>query len=163
MILIPRGFDIPPTDLNTLIREETENLIEELRERVEIAEYELAQYKCPHCRSALSSTGGVELSERDSGTYESFQCGYSALDGVQTHPCPKDPRFPKLDEFELKTVKQGDEWLCYALGKTPYAKQLSLLRAPGKTEEQARNRVIADYNFRAGKISNTKYMDDFFC
>lgn len=122
MILIPRGFDIPPTDLKALIREETENLIEQLRERIEIAECELAQYRCPHCKSALSSTGGVELSEHDTGTYETFECGYSTLDGIQTHPCPKDPKYPKLDEFEFKTVKQGDEWMCYAVGKTPLCK-----------------------------------------
>jgi hypothetical protein len=159
MILIPRDFNIEPADLNNVIREEADLLIDELKERLEMAEQELGRYQCPHCKSGLCSVGSVELSEHDSGTYESFECGYAAIDGWQQHPCPKDPKFPKLDEFELKTVQRGDEWMCYAIGKTPYAKQLNSLSAPGRTEDEARRRVIAQYNYKAGNVSNATYME----
>jgi hypothetical protein len=159
MILIPRDFNIEPADLNDLIREEADLLIEELKERLVMAEDELGRYQCPHCKSGLCSAGSVELSEHDSGTYESFECGYAAIDGWQQHPCPKDPKFPKLDDFELKTVQRGEEWMCYALGKTPYAKQLNSLSAPGRTEDEARRRVIAQYNYKAGNVSNATYME----
>jgi len=160
MILIPRDFDIEPTNLNELIHEEADRRIEEFKEHLQFVEEELSRFQCPHCKAALSSTGPVELSEHDTGSYESFECGYAAIDGWQQRPCPKDPKFPRLEDFELKTVQHGNEWMCYASGKTPYAKQLESMSAPGRTEEEAKRRVIAQYNYKAGNISNAGYMSE---
>ena len=161
LIFIPRDFNIEPTDLNALIREGADRRIEELEERLQQTEDELSRYQCPHCSAALCGTGPVELSEHDEGTYDVFECGYRAISGYQQHPCPKDPKFPKFNEFELKTVQvKGGEWMCYAIGQTKYARQLSSLSAPGRTEEEAKWRVISQYNYMAGIISNQKYFED---
>lgn len=160
LVLIPRDFNIEPTDLNTLIQEEAERRIEEIEERLQQAEDELGRYQCPHCRAPLCGTGSVELSEHDEGAYDVFECGYRCIDGFQQRPCPKDPKFPKLDEFELKIVQtKSGEWMCYAIGQTKYALQLESMSARGRTEEEAKRRVIAQYNYKAGIISNEKYIE----
>lgn len=161
VILVPRDFNIETTDLNALIREEGERRVAALHKRVQELEKELGYYRCPHCGAAQSASGPVELSEHYTGWRETFGCGYSALDGVQEKPCPHDPAFPKLEEFELKTLQHGELWTCIANGKTKYAQQLGSMIARASTEEDAKGLVISQYNYKAGHISNSEYFEEF--
>lgn len=161
LILVPRDFNIETTNLNELIREGAERLVAGLRERVQKLEDELGCYQCPHCRAALSTSGPVELSQHHTGNYETFACGYATMDEHQEKPCPHDPAFPKLEEFELQMRQHGDEWICIADGKTKYARQLDSMSARASTEEFAMRLVIAQYNYKACRISNAKYFEEF--
>ena len=161
LIFVPRDFNIETTDLNALIREETERRVAGLHKRVQELEIELGRYRCPHCGAALSTSVPVEVSEHHTGCYETFDCGYATMDGQQAKPCLHDPVFPKLDEFELQTRQYGDEWICIARGKTKYARQLDSMSARASTEEDASSLVIAQYNYKAGLISNAEYLEEF--
>ncbi len=118
---------------------------DDVRDLLHDAEERLREYHCPFCKSPLSSRGSVELSEDDSGTFEAFECGYSHIDGEMKQPCPSDPKFPRLDDYEFAYRELvGDshwKWECIATGKTNEARQLFLNRGLGRTKEEARQNV----------------------
>jgi hypothetical protein len=120
---------------------------EELREELAAIKEEISEYKCPHCSAPLSSRNEVDLDEHTSDTVESFACGYSTLGGFVESPCPSDAKFPKLEDFEMHTSfnPKYKEWTCFATGKTPIAKKVSLGSAAGRTEAEARQSVIEHY------------------
>jgi TIR domain len=125
-------------------------LTEDLHEQLYAAEEVLQEYRCPHCAAPLSTRSSVRLSEDDDGIYEDFQCGYAHIDGDVQHPCPSDPKFPKLEDYAFTYQEvQGDplwKWRCFAAGKTKEARQLSLTPGLGRTQEEARRRVEESYN-----------------
>jgi hypothetical protein len=134
--------------------------IRELQEEIEISEafleaanQELSQYRCPFCGSELVGLNDapVDPDERDWDTVERFACGYQVFAGVVQQPCPADPRFPNWEDFELTYRYFGDQWTCYALGKTDMAKLLPLSSAPGETKEEAAARVHKQYQRYAQK------------
>jgi hypothetical protein len=125
-------------------------LAEDLHEKLDAAEERLQEYRCSYCGAPLSERASVQLSENDSGTAEAFECGYSHVDGSIQRRCPSDPKFPRLQDYEF-TYREvtGDafwKWECFATGKTEEARALMLMRAPGSTQEEARQRVIDSYN-----------------
>jgi hypothetical protein len=149
VVLVPVGFAVEPTDLETLLNSELLRKFEELRDELEIAQDELGQYKCPHCGAQLASAGSVPLDEHSEGYYQSFGCGYSVMDGFVESLCPSDPKFPRLEEFDLKASKtsHGDQWVCTPVAKTYQARKVNLNSQPGSTEQEAKQRVIENYNF----------------
>jgi len=155
LVSIPMGFAVEPTDLQSLVSAEMLQKVEELEEELQVTKDDLGQYKCPHCGSELSSSGSFEIDEHNEGYFQNFGCGYSTEDGYTRNLCPADPYFPKLEDFELRLhqTKSG-EWICYPLGKTPNAKKVDVGSCPGKTEEEARARVIKRYNYVARKSTD---------
>jgi hypothetical protein len=121
----------------------------EIEQQLQAAEETLQEYRCPHCKSPLSTRSSVQVSEDDDGLYEDFQCGYAHLDGYMRRPCPSDPKFPKPEDFEFTYQELLQEshwkWRCFANGKTREAQMLSLMPGLGRTKEEARDRVVATY------------------
>ena len=100
----------------------------------------------------MTAAGGYPIDEHNDGDYEQFSCGYSLRDGHVESLCPKDPNFPKFEDFDLMTVQtKSGEWICYAKGKTRYAKLVRLDSCPGRTEEEARTRIEARYLYASGQ------------
>ena len=102
----------------------------------------------------------IEYDEHSSGVVESFECGYST-GGWQESACPLDPKFPKLEEYELVFDSVTDEpkmkWQCYALPKTTMARKAHLKVGYGKTKDEAKKKVEASYLYRAGRITNQEW------
>jgi len=150
LVAVPADFGMKEIDLFGDIRSQNEQLQEELA----AIKDEITEYRCPHCSAPLISRNEIDLDEHTSDTVESFACGYSTLGGFVESPCPSDPKFPKLEDFELRTsrrtsnplIQDRDEWTCSAVGKTPMAKKLHLSSASGRTEEEAKERVVERYN-----------------
>jgi hypothetical protein len=149
VVLIPVGFDVEPTDLETLLNSGLVKKVEELKDELETAQDELGQYKCPHCGAQLSSAGSVQLDEHSDGYYQSFECGYAVMDGFVETLCPSDTKFPPLEDFDLKVSKssQENQWICVPIPKTSQARKVHLHPQPGKTEQEAKQHVVEDYEF----------------
>jgi hypothetical protein len=95
------------------------------------------------------------IDEHNDGDYEQFSCGFGLRDGQVESLCPKDPNFPKLEDFELQMhqAKSG-EWICLPKPKTRYAGLIGLGSSPGRTQEEAQRRVKAHYQYRSGQKGN---------
>jgi TIR domain len=124
-------------------------IAQDLQDELRHAEENLLEYSCPYCRAPLSTRSFVTLSEHDEGAYEDFECGYAQIDGYKQRPCPSDPKFPKLADYELtyREIK-GDtvwRWQCFAHGKTRESQLLSLTAGLGRTQEEALQRVEEAY------------------
>ena len=152
MVFIPAEFDMVPLELTSLLVNDAESRLEELQAKLEEAKERLKQFHCPYCGAALSASGPVPLSEHDEGYFETFECGYSRTDGFEQRLCPADPKFPTLEEFELKTVQRGNGWFCIAAPKTANARKIDLLSEDGNTEEEAKQRVIKRYKYVKGEL-----------
>ena len=61
-----------------------------------------------------------------------YACGRCDTDGYGARPCPSDPKFPKLEEYELRFKEHDSEptwkWSCFAIGKTQMAQQATEYR-----------------------------------
>jgi len=150
LVLIPASFGVEPSDLQTLLNAELLQKVEELEGELETTRDALGQYICPYCGAGLSSAGP---GDPDGESYfQSFECGYSRIDGSVERLCPSDPRFPKLEDFEFRLDKTShDEWICSAIPKTAAARKVQLWPEPGRTEEEAKRRVVEHYNYIAQK------------
>jgi hypothetical protein len=122
---------------------------EDIAELLRAAQDTLQEYQCSFCGAPLSQRGSVPLSERDEGMFEAFECGYSHIDGYMQSPCPSDPKFPQLADYDFAYKElTGDsiwKWQCFANGKTKKARMLSLMPGLGRTKEEARERVVKHY------------------
>jgi hypothetical protein len=121
----------------------------DLHEQLHAAEENLQEFRCSYCGSSLSTRSSVPLSEDDDGIYEDFECGYAHIDGHMQRPCPSDPQFPKLDDYEFHYQEvKGDsawKWQCFASGQTKESRLLSLMPGLGQTQDEARERVEKSY------------------
>jgi hypothetical protein len=132
---------------------ELQQNIEDMELELNAVHEELAEYRCPYCGAPESSRNEAALDEeqRDWGTVQSFGCGHQIIEGFLQRPCPKDPRFPKFDDYELVFELEGSlssEWRCHAKPKTEMARMVHLSGAPGKTKEQAAARVRDQYDWK---------------
>jgi hypothetical protein len=116
--------------------------IEDLKSRVD---------ECPICQSPL-----VILGPGGEDEYKAYECGYSL--GNYTNPCPYNPDFPKLDDFELRTEqgRQQNTWFCFPEPKTKMARTLAVGMTTGKTEEEAKERAVKRYEFLARNVPKDK-------
>lgn len=148
LVFIPVDFNVEPADVNMLFKEEMLNRIEKLEEELAQTKEELSIYKCPHCGAPLSTTGPIELDEHTEDTVEVFACGYST-GGWNERPCPSDPKFPKLEDYEFKftetQTRWGTECVCLALSKTDMARKVSLMSQRGRTRDEAQQKVVESY------------------
>lgn len=137
---------------------ELQSEIEELREQV-------TDYQCPHCGAPLSTRidAPIDPEQKHWDLVETYECGLQTFAGTIQHPCPSDPKFPPLDDYDLvckRTSEQsGYEWRCDARPKTDMARKLRLEPGYGKSEEGARRKVEATYLYRAGRMTNQEWIN----
>jgi hypothetical protein len=77
--------------------------------------------------------------------HQGFECGYATVGYETVHPCPADPQFPSIDDYEL-VFKKLDEsgpmaWECTARAKTEMAHKVTVLSGYGATKEEAEARL----------------------
>jgi hypothetical protein len=125
---------------------ELQEQIDNVQVELEATREELREYRCPHCNSELSSRNDAPLDseQRDWDIVETFACGYQVFGGEVQSPCPKDPAFPKWEDFDIQCKQREHEWTCFAVGKTAMAKLLHL-SSPGRTKEEAIANILAQY------------------
>lgn len=130
--------------------------LQELRTQMERAqllledlEYLKSKVECPYCEAPLSSMTNVEFCDTSEGTAKSYECGYSEVEGYLDHPCPADPKYPKIEDYELITEynNENKQWTCFPKPKTTMAAKILQMRQPGRTEEEAKQRVIDKFNW----------------
>jgi hypothetical protein len=99
-----------------LLSEQMNTAIEVLSEY----EYFKEQFSCPFCGAEVTT-----LASEDDSFYTAYACGYS--DGSHlSSPCPHDPEFPKLDEYEFTFFERGDTWHCVPKPKQKEQRSLTL-------------------------------------
>ena len=129
------------------------NEIKELREQV-------SEYQCPHCGDLLSTriNAPVDPAEKHWDVVETYECGFQTFSGIIQHPCPSDPKFPSLSDYDLvyeRTSDQADrEWRCDAQAKTEMAQKVWLDSGYGSSKDEARRKVEATYLYRASRMTN---------
>ena len=65
-----------------------------------------------------------------------------------------------FEDFELHMEQsESGEWTCWPKPKTRNARLIGLSRMPGRTQEEARRRVKAQYLYRSGQERN--FLGDF--
>ena len=127
--------------------------IEELRE-------ELADFRCPHCNTHLVARidAPADPSEDVWDDRNVYECGFQTYGGSIERLCPKDPHFPKFDDYELKfqeSLEDGPtKWMCIAIAKTVMAKKLRLPIGYGKTKEEAGEKIKDNYDRYSGKLKD---------
>jgi transcriptional regulator with XRE-family HTH domain len=125
-------------DVSTLLRGLSSSELTALQE----------DFLCPTCGARMIEQTAVPHEFGDA-ELEVFQCGFSR--GWRWRPCPRDLCFPKLDEYELSLRQDKDgTWSCYALGRTPAARAVSLQIGRGRSEEEARSMVFQSYRSAEG-------------
>lgn len=110
-------------------------------------EYFKEQFGCPYCGSELTTLAG------DEEEYRSYSCGY--IDSAsRSSPCPHDPDFPKLEDYELDTQfnERTNLWYCFPKAKKANAKKLELGPQWGHTEQEAKERVINSHKYHARNV-----------
>lgn len=92
---------------------------------------------------------------------EVFDCGFRRFGGSVDRPCPRDPRFPQFEDYEIVVAtnqRNGREgFTAMARPRSEMARKVRLDDGSGSTEEEARARLKAHYLYAAGKISNAEW------
>lgn len=126
--------------------------IDRTRKELEETRKELAEYRCPYCAAPVSARTHVPLddAEKHWDIREEFECGYQTIGGYIERPCPSDPKFPKLSDYELHFFNAPKEsrwtWQCYAMGKTDMAQRLQIPPGHGTTREEAERSLREHYD-----------------
>lgn len=100
------------------------------------------QLTCPRCGSPLAERTFVDHEYGDC-EWDRFECG--AEDGYRFRPCPKDPRFPEFEEYELMTYQEGELFYSGARGRSDMARAVELGQGFGRTPESAEKWVKRSY------------------
>lgn len=108
------------------------------------------RFSCLHCGAELTA-----LVNNDDSDYTEYACGH-AYGGSYSNPCPRDPEFPALEEYEMKLRGKDNRWYCHPEPKTRAAHKLTLDGAWGETPEEAKARVAKNYNSRARHVRKNK-------
>jgi len=138
--------------------------LQELQGEIEQLREQLEEYRCPCCGAPLSTRidAPVDPEERHWDAVETYECGLQTFGGTIRHPCPSDPKFPSLDDYELICEQASDpsdrEWWCYAKPKTDMARKVHLDVGHGRSEAEARRKVEATYLYRAGRMTNQEWV-----
>jgi hypothetical protein len=109
----------------------------------------LQEFLCPYCGAPLDERSSVELDELNEGILDVFDCGYSTVDGKVDRMCPSDPKFPRLEDYNLiYRENKWDtvlKWQCFARGKTKESQSVKLTSGLGRTREESRQEVEDSY------------------
>lgn len=126
--------------------------LDELKERLAASEEALADVSCPYCGAPLSLRQTIPLGEHSDGVLESYDCGHTTSDLGVTRPCPADPDFPKLEEFETIPSQEKDgDWSCWPKPLTVNARRLQLRSGYGRTEQEAIESIRREHERYATK------------
>ena len=142
--------------------------IQELQCEIEELKEQMAEYQCPHCGAPLSIKIDTPADEEQKhwDLREIYECGFQIFGGTIEHPCPSDPNFPKLEDYELIINRVEDEtveeWRCHARPKTDMARTLRLDMVQGKSEAEVRKKMETTYLYRAGRITNQEWFEIHF-
>jgi len=130
--------------------------IDELRSEINRIRGALQEFQCPHCKSSLVESQQIPLDpeEKHWDMIRSFECGYTDLAGETKWPCPSDPNFPTIEEYDLqcKFVPEQPnffQWSCNAFPQTEMARLISLPTTYGKTEKEAQKKMLEAWEERA--------------
>ncbi len=132
----------------------------ELQKEIEELRRQIAEYRCPHCAAPLSTRvdAPADAEERHWDAVETYECGLRTFGGMLEHPCPSDPNFPSLGDYDLVCDQTADdEWRCDAWARTKMARLVRLDSSYGRTEVEARQRMEATYMYRAGRMTNQEW------
>ena len=135
--------------------EELKEEVTRTRSELETAKAELADCRCPYCGAPLAVRidAPVDPEGKHSDIRELFECGFQRFGSFIEQPCPTDPCFPKLEDYEIHFRNTPEEphfkWQCYALGKTDMARRLHVSPGLGETKEQAKRQVLGNYGVLA--------------
>ncbi len=148
LVKIPLNFGIELIDHTADLRAE----LQEIQDELEHTKEELSEYRCPICQAPISSQDyNVPLSEDVYGFVVTYACGRCDTDGYGARLCPSDPKFPKLQEYELRFKEHASEptwkWSCFAVGKTQMANQVLIDHGMGRTMDEAQERLIENSRF----------------
>jgi transcriptional regulator with XRE-family HTH domain len=101
-------------------------------------------FLCPSCGARMIEQTSVPHAYGDS-ELEVFACGFTR--GWTWRPCPRDPRFPAFDDYELilRRDDQDSAWWCHAVGRTAASRAVPLQVGRGKSEEEAKSQVLQSY------------------
>ena len=130
-----------------------QNTIKALRKQV-------ADYQCPTCGAPLSTrtNAPVDPEMKYWDLIETYDCGFQMSAGMVEYPCPSDPKFPSLNNYDLVCERFSDQsgykWRCDAWAKTSMAGKVKLRSGYGNSEGEARRKVKADYLYRAGRMTS---------
>ena len=125
--------------------------IDRVRDELAAAREELSEYRCTFCGAPLTERMGApaDPAEQDWDLREIYACGYQSFGGFKERPCPSDPEFPKLEDYDLHWQHNPEEpyfkWQCYALPKTSMARRLWLGMGLGESKEAAERHVRDTY------------------
>lgn len=131
--------------------------LDRVREDLEHTKEQLQEYRCPFCDAAISSTGQAPVDDEQKhwDTNTSFECGHETFGGLTQSPCPSDPKFPALEDYELRFHESRGEtylqWICSMFPKTPMARRLHIVDGVGSTREEAEQRLRDNYARRSKK------------
>lgn len=137
--------------------------IAELQAEIEGLQAELEEYQCPYCGAGLSTRADAPMDDEQKhwDVVEVFDCGFRRYGGSVDRPCPHDPRFPRLEDYEIVVLpgqlRGGEGFTVRALPQTEMARKVRFDAGSGATEEEARRRLEAHYLYAAGKISNAEW------
>jgi len=149
LVRIPLNFGMKLLDHTAEIRAE----LEQIREQLDIAKDRLREVTCSFCGAPIVGQGSMPLSEDVDGYYVAYACGRYDTDGYGEEACPLDPRFPKLEEYDLELIENPREsalkWTCFPRAKTANGRLLHLHSELGHTSEEACQRLIDQYHRRA--------------
>ena len=110
----------------------------------------LAQFQCPHCGS-LQVEHGIHAFHEDEVEITIYECGHHEQNGTPVRMCPRDPRFPGLDEYNLEYYEHTrDLWECAARPKTTHAHQHRFGPVKGRTKDEATKFITEEYRRSAG-------------
>jgi transcriptional regulator with XRE-family HTH domain len=102
-----------------------------------------ADFLCPTCGALLAERSFVDHEYGDV-EIEVFECGL--MRGWKDRPCPKDPQFPRIEDYELQHSQDGeDRWHCFGLGKTEQARSVEFSPGFGSTKAEAEHRLRHNY------------------
>lgn len=138
--------------------------IRALQSEIEHLREQISEYQCPYCAAPLSSRipAPADPEEKHWDEREIYECGFQTFGGMIERPCPKDPQFPKFEEYELicepgGSNRPGFEWTCNAIPRTDMARMVRLQTAFGISEDEAKNKLYATYLYTAGQIDNQEW------
>lgn len=128
-------------DLKTNM-ERAEGLLDDL-------EYLKEQFACPYCGAEITT-----LAHDDEADITVYACGRSL--GRYNVPCPEDPKFPVLDDYEISCVELTGLWHCVANAITENGRKLDLPIGTGDTPEQAKSALTRTYEFASRNVPKVK-------
>jgi hypothetical protein len=128
--------------------------VQELQAELNRLRSELAGFQCPYCGSPLVESQQVPLDheQRDWDMIRGFECGYVEIAGGTQRPCPSDPQFPRLSDYDLKCREDSGsrgtlfQWTCDAFPKTVMAHAVRISTGYGPTEADALQHVSSHYD-----------------